>query len=303
MAGLSRRMLPSTASLRALEALDRLGSATAVARELNLTQSAVSRQLQSLEDQLGVDLMVRDGRRLMLTQDAEGYAAEIRAALHKITQASLRLTVNPSGGSLDLAILPTFGMRWLVPRLADFARRHPDVTVNLTTRIKPFNFDTEPHDAAIFFGDGHWSGMGSLQLRTERVIAICAPHLLSDITITKAADLLDLPLLHIESRPDAWPAWFEAQGIGAERVSGMIYDQFATIIQAAVHGIGVALLPDYLTEHDIAAGRLVPVWGGVTPVPGAYHLVWPKEKDRDRALLIFRDWLATQTGDEDALPR
>ena len=100
-----RRFLPSTSSLRALESLHRLGSATAVAEELNLTQSAVSRQLQSLETQLGITLLVREGRRLVLTPEAEHYATDVRGALNKITQASLRLTVNPTGGMLDLAIL------------------------------------------------------------------------------------------------------------------------------------------------------------------------------------------------------
>jgi DNA-binding transcriptional LysR family regulator len=296
-------LLPSTSSLRALEALDRLGSATAVSRELNLTQSAVSRQLKSLEEQLGLDLFIREGRSLTLTQEAQTFASDVRTALHKITQASLRLTVNPGGGSLDLAILPTFGMRWLVPRLADFARRYPDVSVNLTTRFGAFNFDAEHHDAAIFFGSGEWPGADSLLLRNESVVAVCAPGLLENRVPKQPSDILGLPLLHIESRPDAWNAWLLAHGVADQRVGGAVYDQFATIIQAALHGIGVALLPDYLTSQDIAAGRLVQVWGGPTPMPGAYYLVWPKEKSRDPALMSFRDWLGTQTDEEDSLPR
>jgi len=298
-----RRFLPSTASLRALETLDRLGSATAAANELNLSQSAVSRQLQTLEAQLGVALILRRGRRMVLTPEAAGYAAEIRTALQKITQATLKLTVNPAGGSLDLAILPTFGMRWLVPRLADFARRHPEVTINLSTRIKPFNFGAEPFDAAIHFGHRDWPGTGAVTLKTEAVVAVCAPELLEGRAPRAARDLLDLPLLHIETRPEAWRAWFAAHDITAEIVTGTIYDQFSTITQAALHGLGVALLPDYLAEQDLATGRLVRAWGGATESPGAYHLVWPVEKSRDAALTKFRDWLATQTEDEDPLPR
>ncbi len=300
---LPRRFLPSTASLRALEALDRLGSATAAAEELNLSQSAVSRQLQTLEEQLGVTLIIREGRRMTLTPEAAEYAAEMRAALNKIAQASLKLTVNPAGGSLNLAILPTFGMRWLVPRLADFARRHPEVTINLSTRLKPFDFGTEPFDAAIHFGRADWPGTQAIRLKTEAVVAVCAPGLLEDRKIREARDLLALPLLHIETRPEAWRAWFAAHGIEAGPVTGTIYDQFSTITQAALHGLGVALLPDYLAEQDLATGRLVRAWGGPTEAPGAYHLVWPVEKARDSALKKFRDWLATQAEDEDPLPR
>ncbi|HEY9039123.1 MAG TPA: LysR substrate-binding domain-containing protein [Roseovarius sp.] len=300
---LPRRFLPSIASLRALEALDRLGSATAAAEALALTQSAVSRQIQALEEQLGVSLIVRDGRRIALTPDAVQYAAEVRAALNQIAQASLKLAVNPSGGALNLAILPTFGMRWLVPRLPDFARSHPEVTLNLSTRIKPFNFATEPFDAAIYFGADDWPGTQSMRLRGEAVVAVCAPELLEAKPPSSAASLLEMPLMHIETRPDGWRAWFAAQGIETERVTGTIYDQFSTITQAALHGLGVALLPEYLAKVDIAAGRLVVAWGGPTPSPGAYHLIWPDTKTGDGALTKFRDWLATQIGEDDLLPR
>ncbi|MCZ7675800.1 MAG: LysR substrate-binding domain-containing protein [Roseovarius sp.] len=298
-----RRFLPATASLRALEALDRLGSATAAAAELNLTQGAVSRQLKSLEDQLGVALVLRQGRRLTLTPEAADYAASVREALQTITRASLRLTVNPAGGALALAILPTFGMRWLVPRLPDFARRHPEVAINLTTRMRPFSFASEPFDAAIFFGDGSWPGTGMMKLRDESLVAVAAPSLLERAAPRAPRDLLRLPLLHIETRPRAWAGWFAAHGVAVEAVAGAVYDQYATITQAALHGLGVALLPDYLTDQDLATGRLRRAWGGPTPLPGAYYLVWPEARARHGALAAFRDWLATQTGDDDRLPR
>lgn len=299
----ARRFLPSTGALRALEAVDRLGSATAAAEELSLSQSAVSRQLQGLEEQLGVAMFLRRGRRVALTREAQGYAAEIRDALQKITQASLRLTVNPLGGSLNLAILPTFGMRWLVPRLPEFARRHPEVTINLSTRVRAFNFATEPFDAAIHFGDADWPETQNMRLKSESVVAVCAPRVLDGNSVTSAADLRRLPLLHIETRPTAWKAWFAAHGVETGSVTGTIYDQFSTITQAALHGLGVALLPDYLVEQELATGRLVAAWGGPTHSPGAYYLVWPEDKARDAALVAFRDWLAGEAGDEDALPR
>lgn len=301
---LPRRFLPSISSLRALEALDRLGSATAAAAELSQTQSAVSRQLKTLEDQLGVTLIVRQGRSIHLTPDAADYADKIRAALQQIAQASVKLTANPAGGSLRLAILPTFGMRWLVPRLADFARLYPEVTINLSTRLKPFNFVTEPFDAAIHFGKPDWLGTEALRLRTERVVAVATPEfLVQHAPIESAADLLRLPLLQIETRPNAWPAWFEAQGVSGARVSGTIYDQFSTITQAALHGLGVALLPDFLVEQELATGRLRSAFGDKTLISGSYYLVWPVQNGRDPALRTFRDWLAGQAEDEDLLPR
>lgn len=298
-----RRFLPSIASLRALEALDRLGSATAVAEELSLTQSAISRQIQTLESQMGVPLIQRDGRRMELTPPARAYVAEVREALHQIAQASLRLQVQPRGGTLDLAILPTFGMRWLVPRLADFARLHPEVTINMATRLQPFNFATQPFDAAIHYGDADWPGTENMLLRTETVVAVCTPDLAMRRPLRRAADLMSLPLLHIETRPRAWADWFAAQGVTQEVPQGTLYDQFSTITQAALHGLGVALLPDYLAEQDLAAGRLVMAFGGPTRTRGSYYLVWPRAKAQDAALTLFRDWLATQTGEEDTLPR
>jgi len=301
---LPRRLLPSIASLRALEALDRLGSATSAAMELSQTQSAISRQLKTLEDQLGVTLFLRQGRRLVLTPAAADYADKIRSALRQIAQASVKLTVNPVGGNLSLAILPSFGMRWLVPRLADFARLHPEVTINLSTRLKRFNFALEPFDAAIHFGKSDWPGTHALRLKTEAVLPVASPDFLaSRPPLDSARDLLRLPLLHIETRLEAWEAWFKGHGVDAARVGGTVYDQFSTITQAALHGLGVALLPDYLAEQDIATGRLTCVWGQRTTVSGAYYLLWPVQRDRDPALATFRDWLAGQTEDEDPLPR
>lgn len=299
-----RRFLPSISSLRALEALDRLGSATAVAEELSLTQSAVSRQLQALEQQMGLEMILRDGRRLTLTPGAQKYAGEIRQALDRIAQATLRLQVAPVGGTLNLAILPTFGMRWLMPRLPEFARLHPDVTINMNTRLNRVNFDREPFDAAIHFGHGDWPDGGRLLLRHEHLLPVCAPTLLRDRGAVTPEDILRLPLLHIQTRPDAWAEWFRAQGVTPPSpLTGTMHDQFSTITQAAQHGLGVALMPDYIIEQDLALGRLVALHPTPTEAQGAYYLVWPQQKAQDPALRRFRNWLETQAEPEDPLPR
>ncbi|MBA84999.1 LysR family transcriptional regulator [Thalassobius sp. S69A] len=300
---LSRRLLPSIASLRALEALDRLGSATAVAEELNQTQSAVSRQLQSLEAYLEADLILRERKRMTLTPAAQDYVKDVRAALQQIAQASLNLRVNPEGGSLNLAILPTFGMRWLVPRLSEFAQRHPEVTINMSTRLQSVNFSAEPFDAAIQYGEKEWPGTDRLRLMSEHVLPVCAPDLIAGQTLAHPRDLLSYPLLQIQTRPQAWAQWLGSFGVQARQLNGTTFDQFSTIIQAAIHGLGIALLPDYLAHSELQSGRLVPAYGSATRTLGSYSLVWPKEKARKQALCLFRDWLATQAETEDGLPR
>ncbi|WP_170763797.1 LysR substrate-binding domain-containing protein [Ruegeria lacuscaerulensis] len=288
-----RRFLPSIPSLLALEAVDRLGSASAAAEELSLTQSAVSRQLKSMEEQLGVDLIQRSQMRLHLTPAAKEYVQVARTALNQLAQASLKLKANPTGGSLNLSILPAFGMHWLAPRLQDFARQHPEVTVNLNTRLRPFDFETEHFDAAIHFGQRDWAGVNYLPIMREDVMPVCAPDLLPQ----NAGDigwLTNAPLLHIETRPDAWERWFAAQGHKVSGIGGMLFDQFSTMGQATIHGLGVALLPSYLIEDDLRTGRLVPAWQGPGVSLGDFFLVWPQTRAESEPLKSFRLWLQGQ---------
>ncbi len=288
-----RRFLPSIPSLLALEAVDRLGSASAAAEELSLTQSAISRQLKSMEEQLGVDLIQRSQMRLHLTPAAQEYVQVARQALTQLAQASLKLKANPTGGSLNLSILPAFGMHWLAPRLQDFARRHPEVTVNLNTRLRPFDFETEHFDAAIHFGQQDWAGVNYLPIMREDVLPVCSPDLLPE----NAEDigwLTEAPLLHLETRPDAWEKWFAAQGCEVTGIHGMLFDQFSTMGQATIHGLGVALLPSYLIEADLAAGRLVLAWHGPGVSLGDFYLVWPQSRAESEPLRSFRVWLQGQ---------
>ena len=288
-----RRFLPSIPSLLALEAVDRLGSASAAAEELSLTQSAISRQLKSMEEQLGVDLIQRSQMRLHLTPAAQEYVQVARTALTQLAQASLKLKANPTGGSLNLSILPAFGMHWLAPRLQDFARSHPEVTVNLNTRLRPFDFESEPFDAAIHFGQRDWAGVNYLPIMRENVVPVCAPGLLPEVT-DDLDWLASAPLLHLETRPDAWERWFAAQNREVSDIHGMLFDQFSTMGQATIHGLGVALLPSYLIEEDLRTGRLVPAWHGPGVSLGEFFLVWPQSRAESEPLKSFRAWLQSQ---------
>ncbi len=290
-----RRYLPSLPSLLALEAVDRLGTASAAAAELNLTQGAVSRQLQVLEGQMGVALFIRDHHRLRLTQAAQDYCREVRRVLQALGQASLTLRTNPGGGALNLAILPAFGMHWLAPRLARFAGQHPEVTVNLSTRLKPFDFASTNFDAAIHYGrfDGgrqDWPGVDHLPLMAEEILAVAAPSLLPQ-PLSRAEEVLALPLLQLESRTGDWGRWLSHHGHAGLRPPAMLFDQFATMTQGAIHGLGLALLPLFLIERELQEQRLVPVFGPPLRSLGSYFLVWPKDQPARAPLRSFRDWL------------
>ncbi len=300
-----RRFFPSISSLRALEALERHGSASAAAKDLDLTQGAVSRQLQSLEAQLGVELVDRRHKLLSLTENAVEYASEIRLALNTIAQASLRVQKEPMAGTLNLAILPAFGMRWLMPRLPDFSRLHPDVTVNMATRLRPFSLMAEGFDAAIHYGKPKdWPETEAMLLKHEQLIPVCSPEFQASRRIAGPKDLLTCPLLHIQTRPTAWAEWLGAVDVQVDgQLEGAVYDQFATINQAAQHGLGVALMPDYLVEQDLAVGKLVALHGTALETSGAYYLVWTRGRMRNTGLMKFRDWLAPQAQAEDPLPR
>ncbi|PTV95239.1 LysR family transcriptional regulator [Rhodobacter aestuarii] len=288
---LPRRYTPSVSLLSAFEAVVRTGSTAAAARELSLTQGAVSRLVQNLEGQLGVQLFRREGRRLVPTEAAQSYARDVRKALELIARASLGLRANPGGGVLNLAILPTFGTRWLAPRLADFLAEHPGVTLNLGTRMRPFDFASESFDAAIHFGTRPWPDADHLLLFEERLIATCSADYARENHLKQPEDLLNQSLLQLESRPNAWNAWCAHHGLSAPAQRGIMFDQFAPMMQAAAHGVGLALLPEFLAKPEIAEGRLVAAPGEIVSGVGAYHLVWPVGVTPSPALVAFRDWI------------
>lgn len=294
-----RRFLPSLSLLAAFEAAARTGSITTAARELSLTQSAVSRQIKALEDQLEVALFTRQRQTIRLTAGGAAYAREIRDALAKISAASLNLRANPTGGTLTLAILPTFGTRWLAPRLPRFFALHPGVTMNLVTRLAPFDFDKEPVDAAIHFGAADWPGTDAAFLRGETVWPLCSPEFRAHRAFDTAADIAAAPLLHLTSRPDAWERWMAHHGLPPRAVHGMLFDQIATVAQAAISGLGVALLPDFLVEDEKRAGTLVPALDLPMPSLSAYHLVWPRDRADYPPLAAFRAWIRAEAVSDD----
>lgn len=296
-----RRLLPSISLLAAFEAVVRTGSTLAAARDLDLSQGAVSRLIQNLEAQLGVTLFLRERRRLIPTDHALAYARDVVKALDLISCGSMRVRSNTGGGTLSLAILPTFGTRWLAPRLLRFLGDHPGITINLGTRLRPFDFEEEGFDAAIHFGAETWAGAGSVKLFDERLVACSAPRFLAAHPVAAARDLIGLALLQLETRPRAWADWFAHHGVAERMAQGMVFDQFAPMIEAVIHGLGVALLPEFLAKAELADGRLVEVFGGPVAATGSYYLVWPAVGAWYPPLQAFRDWLVAEAADPDRL--
>ncbi|WP_138472576.1 LysR substrate-binding domain-containing protein [Poseidonocella sp. HB161398] len=281
-----RRFLPSISCLLALEAVDRLGSAVAAAADLSLTHSAVSRQLKALEEQMGVPLLVRDGKGLKLTAAGAGYARAVRGCLGTLAEASLRLRAAGAADSLSLALPPAFGEHWMAPRLFAFMRRHPGLAVHQRTRSGPVDVAGERLDAAVQRGAGGWPGLRELALAEDRLVPVGAPELLP-AGVPAPAALLALPLLHLEGRPGAWESWFQQQGVAPGRLRGPLFDRFGALAAAAAAGLGLALLPDFLADKEIAAGRLAAAGAGWSDPASRYWLVWPREAEPGPALRLL----------------
>jgi len=299
---LARRFLPSMSLLVAFEAAARHESFTAAARELSLTQSAVSRQIRMLEELLGSELFVRERQTVKLTVAGRTYANELRHALQHIAAATLGFRANPKGGTLNLAILPTFGARWLAPRLPTFIAENPGVTINLTTRLAPFDFQLDPVDAAIHFGKPEWPGAELDLLMSESVVPACSREMLETHKFAAPKDILAAPLLHLVSRPDAWERWFRSHGVEHDGVHGMLFDQFATVAQAARSGLGVALLPKFLIETELARGDLIEAVDGAMESAERYYLAWPTNRAFHPPLQAFRAWIKKAVGAEAVEP-
>jgi len=291
-----RRLLPSTSMLAAFDAAARTGSFTIAARELNLTQGAISKQINALEAQLEVALFDREHQNIQLTETGKAYARDIQPALEAIRLASLRAMTNTGGGVLNLAVLPTFGTRWLMPRLPAFLKQYPDITIHFATRTSPFDFRSEDLHAAIHYGTTDWPNTDATYLMGEEVAPVCSPGFLVDNQIESAADITKAPLLHISSRQNAWTDWFKAQGLAQPDSEGMYFEQFNTAAQAAVAGLGIVLLPRFLVESELGRGELVLAFDQTLKSDAGYYLVTPCEFGDYAPLVKFREWLLGEAG-------
>ena len=290
-----RRKIPSTTALISFEAAARHESFTKAAQELSITQGAICRQIASLEEFLSVELFRRSKRGVKLTEAGISYSRRIAIQLDAVERDTLSIMGQQGANVIELAVVPTFGTQWLLPRLKDFQQQHPDVTVNLTNRTRPFLFADTDFDAAIYFGDADWSGTSSYRLMGENPVPVCSPNLLGPHKSLSPHTLAELPLLQQTTRPYAWRQWFNAQDINVPRdMSGPRYELFSMLAQATMHEMGVALIPPFLIQRELAEKRLVVASDRTLSSTKAYYLMIPERKIESASLQAFRDWLIKQ---------
>lgn len=290
-----RRKIPSHTALMAFEAAARHGSFARAAEELALTEGAISRQIARLESFLGQALFERAGNRVRLAPNGIRYAAQVREVLDRLERDSQYLMGQPvDGGSLDIATLPTFATRWLIPRLKRFTLQHPTLTVHLAERMEPFALAGSGFDAAIHFEHPAWAGAHTSRLLQEVLIPVCHPDLLAGVPAATA--LLHLPRLHRRQNPDAWAHYAQETGIAlTQPAAGARYDLHAMLIEAALAGLGVALVPRLYVEAELAAGRLVAPWPAGHTVAKSFCLVLPRPIALcDAPLQAFADWILAE---------
>lgn len=300
----SKKLLPSTSMLAAFDAAARTGSFTAAAKELALTQGAISRQVNALELQISVNLFHRHKQNISLTEAGKTYAKEVNSALSHIRSATLNLMTNPEGGILNIAILPMFGSRWLMPRLADFLAKHPRITINTVCKLSQFDFSHEDIHCAIHFGKADWSQANCTFLMAEESVPVCSPKLFEQAQLATTdnvcASLIHLPLLHIATRPNAWPRWFDEHKISSltkeqtkkKTLQDMHFEQFSIATNAAVAGLGVALLPKFLVESELQRGELRVICNKAQRTDNGYYLVTPNDKLNYAPMIAFTRWLS-----------
>lgn len=291
-----RRKIPSTAALSAFETAARHQSFTKAADELAVTQSAICRQIASLEDFLGLKLFRRDRRGVALTEAGLTYSRRVAARLDEVERDTLELMAKgDQGATLELAVVPTFATKWLLPRLPQFINEHPGITVNLTSRARPFLFDGTEFDAAIHAGTATWPGTEGQFLMRETLIAACSPHLITRRTRMTAADWQRYTLLQQSTRPYAWREWFASRGMQVDGdMSGPRFELFSMLAEAAVHGMGVALIPRLLIEDELRRGVLVQATRHEQPSERSYYVSFPESKSDNAALSAFRAWVEGQ---------
>lgn len=291
-----RSLVPDIANLQAFECAARHGNFTRAAEELSLTQSAISRQIRDLELQTGLLLFERVRQRVILSEAGARFLPEVRHLLSQSEQLMIRaVAAADKDEALSVATLPTFGSRWLMPRLPKFLAERPSVALNIESRAEPFDFDEEGFDLAIHYGKPTWAKATSTFLCSEIVLPIASASVVRDLDAKTPADLVDAPLIHLTTRPRLWLQWFEANGVSTDRgFRGNRFDQFSMMISAVQANMGVALLPSYLIEDEVQAGTLVPVFDLPMATEFGYYVVLPENRQHNIVANAFKDWLLGQ---------
>ena len=285
------RHLPPLNALRAFEAAARHRSFTKAAEELFVTQGAVSRQVKKLELHLGAALFLRDANTVQLTELARAILPATSLAFENISRS-----IEVASGArsvIRLQVAPTFAVRWLMPRLADFTRKHEGIDVRASITLHPEGFDPLSFDAGIIYGDGSWPSLRSTLLSEEVLLPVCSPDLIARRgPINHTSDLKDHVLLHTSTDRRDWPLWLsEVDARDVQSYDGPAFETLDMAVRAAEAGIGIAIGDLSLIGEDIGEGKLV------TPIERPYrtgrgtYFVCPKENWNQQSLSVFRQWL------------
>lgn len=280
--------------LLSFESAARHLSFTRAGHELSLTQSAVSRQVQALERLLEVELFLRMGKRIELTEIGALYWRELKPAMAQIRDATLQtLSYKQGPGSVHLAVLPTFGSKLLLPRLHEFYALHPSLQIHIHTRTGQYDQGAANLDLAIRAGDGRWAGVIVDKLLDECLVPVVSPALKRQApALRRKADMARYVLMNVATRPDAWRQWFALHGVDPHTMRlGPSFELTAHVVQAVVAGLGVGLLPEVLIQDELQSGALVlaadaPLQSGV-----GYYLACTAQRSALPAVSALRHWI------------
>lgn len=304
---MSRDRLPPLSALRVFESAARHESFKHAAEELFVTPGAVSQQIRLLEDHMGVELFIRDGRRVILTDAAKAAALILKEGFEKMFEATRVMKAGLQKGRVIVSVAPSFAAKWLMPRLYDFSLANPDIDIWVSADMATVDFGVSDVDLAIRYGNGQYNGLNVEHLLDESVVAVCSPALFEAAPIRKASDLAHHVLLHDVSGetdpscPD-WSMWLKAHGVddqGVDASRGPRFNQSHLVIEQAIAGRGVALAKRTLAANDLRSGRLMPLFDkGHQPLSYGYYLVWPQTREPTKAQARFMDWLREQVKPE-----
>lgn len=293
-----RRYMPSISALRCFEAAARHQSFTLASDELDLTQSAVSRQVKELEQIVGAQLFRRTGREVVLTRAGARLAKDVGDELESLRRIMMRaVSAGNMHDTLRIAILPTFANLWLIPRLPDFFEKQPGLEISFATRLEPFDLVSEQIDLAIHFGQENWPNTEMRKFFSEKMIPVAAPAFVREHNINSLEDLSETMLIHLSSRPSSWQEYMAQVGLNEQGyLTGKYFDQFSMVITAAKASLGTALLPRYLIEREIENGELVVLSDRELLTENNYYFVTPIDQ-QDENVEKFYQWMIGQVAD------
>jgi LysR family glycine cleavage system transcriptional activator len=294
---LSMRVTPPLHLLSAFLATARQSTISAAARELHLTQGAVSKKIKELESLLGVALFERVHGRLTLSVAGTSYLRKVAPALQELETATLGvMSLRGRGGVLNLTTTPTFGAKWLIPRLPTFQARHPEVFLNFLSFMRNADAQAGELDCAFRYGEGLWPGEISHFIAGRSFVVIAAPRLPAALRLRKKEDVRKHVLLQHQMEPTAWLRWCEARGVShPNALGGPKLDQVSSIVRAVIAGLGLGLVPRCLVDDEIENGLVVAPFSDDLELETGYYLTYPQSRQHMPALVAFKDWVLSQT--------